>query len=70
MSDYDTLKKLACERDDMRRRLAIIRAEYERMKHNDAILSQPFAEDTMTMVAMDFWRVIKAAATSPAKETK
>jgi hypothetical protein len=50
------------ERDELRRRLAIIRAEYERMKHNDDVLTQHYAESTAWMVAMDLWRAIKAAA--------
>ena len=52
------------ERDELRRRLAIVRTEYERMKHNDICLSDPEWSSTglAWRVASDLWRAIKAAA--------
>ena len=58
------LDDIRSERDDLRRRLAIVQAEYERMKHNDACLSDPewSAGSIGYRVAADLWRAIKAAA--------
>ena len=60
----DDVEAVLDERDELRRRLAIIRAEYERMKHIAACLSdlEWSSADLAYRIASDFWQAIKAAA--------